>query len=91
MYACGIQIDSVNFAKISYKEKNFYNSYTGPYLYIKVWMYLREADLVRQLGSLSEDRITVTASCRKGRLKILHLNSSNVAFARVDKSLFDVS
>jgi hypothetical protein len=54
-------------------------------------MYLREADLVRQFGSWTEEIITETASCRKGRLKILHFNSSNVAFARVDKSLFDVS
>lgn len=62
-----------------------------PYLYIKVRRYVSVADLVRQLESLAEERITDTASWRWGSQKILHFSSSKAALANVDKSLFDVS
>ena len=60
-------------------------------LYIKVRRYEREADLVLQFGSLTEEMITDTALSKNGRGKILHFSSSKAAFASVDKSLFDVS
>lgn len=61
------------------------------YLYINVRRYVNVADLVRQLESLADLRITATAFCRCESLKTLHFNNSKAAFANVDKSLFDVS
>ena len=61
------------------------------YLYIKVRRYVRVADLVLQLKSLAEERITDTAFWRWGSQKILHFSNSKAALANVDKSLFDVS
>jgi site-specific recombinase XerC len=60
-------------------------------LYVKVLRYDNNADLVRQLGSLTEERIAVIAVSRKGRCQIRHFSNSNAAFASNDKSLFDVS
>lgn len=61
------------------------------YLYINVRRYVNVADLVRQLESLADLRITATAFWRWGSLKTLHFNNAKAAFANVDKSLFDVS
>lgn len=61
------------------------------YLYIKVRRNVNVADLVLQLESLAEERITDRASWSCGFQKILHFNNSKAALAKVDKSLFDVS
>jgi hypothetical protein len=60
-------------------------------LYVKVLRYDNNADLVRQLGSLTEERIATIAASRKGRRQIRHFSNSNADFASNDKSLFDVS
>lgn len=60
-------------------------------LYVKVLRYDNNADLVRQLGSLTEERIAIIAVSRKGRGKVRHLSNSKADFASNDKSLFDVS
>lgn len=62
-----------------------------PYLCMKVCRYVSVADLVRQLESSAEERITDMASWRWGSQKILHSSNSKAALANVDKSLFDVS
>lgn len=61
------------------------------YLYINVRNNVSVADLVRQLESFADDKITDTANSRWGSQKTLHLNSSKAALAKVDKSLFEVS
>lgn len=61
------------------------------HLNIKVRRYVRVADLVRQLESFAEERITETAFWRWGSEMILHFSNSNATFANVDRSLFDVS
>jgi hypothetical protein len=58
---------------------------------MKVRRYVNVADLVRQLESLAEERITSMAFWRWGSQTIIHFNNSNAALANVDKSLFDVS
>lgn len=58
---------------------------------MKVLRNVNVADLVRQLESLAEERITDRASCRLGSQKTLHFSNSKAALAKVDKSLFDVS
>lgn len=61
------------------------------YLYIKVRRNVNVADLVLQLESFAEERITDRASWRWGFQKTLHFNNSKAALAKVDRSLFDVS
>ena len=52
---------------------------------------MSDANLVCQLGSLAEERITETAFSKKGRDRILHFSNSKADLANVVKSLFDVS
>jgi len=54
-------------------------------------MYDNSADLVRQLGSLTEERIDEIAVSRNGRCRILHLSNSKADLASNERSLFDVS
>jgi hypothetical protein len=58
---------------------------------MKIRRYVNTADLVRQLESLAEERITDTTSWRWGSQKILHPSKSKAALASADKSLFNVS
>jgi len=58
---------------------------------MKVCRYVSVADLVRQLESLAEERITDTASWRWGSQKILHSSNSKADLANADNSLFNVS
>lgn len=61
------------------------------YLYMNDRIYVKVADLVLQIESPAEERITDITFCRWGSQKTLHLSNPKAAFANADKSLFDVS
>ena len=58
---------------------------------MKVCRYFSVADLVRQLESLAEERITDIASARCGSQKIVHCSNLKADLANADKSLFNIS